>query len=448
MSQLDPARLAASLADLAPVSRYWVAYSGGLDSEVLLCALSEARDRLAGELVAVHVDHGLHPESGRWADRCRARCAELGVTCEVRRFQLAPMRGESLEALAREARYGAFVDLLGSGDLLLTAHHRDDQAETLLLALLRGSGVQGLAAMPRRMPLGAGRLVRPLLDLPRSALIDFAASRGLEWIEDPSNAARTFDRNYLRHEVLPLLHARWPSCSATLARSAGHCAEAADLLDTLADRTLVELGGQRPGTLSVRGLMGLDRAQSANLLRRWLRLRGFRPPDSRHLARILDEVLVARPDANPQVAWSGCEIRRYRDDLFALDPLPQLPASRQVLSWSIGAGAASLDLPEPLGRLEWQPVAGGRMPRNLEVRFGRTASSCRRAAGRPSRTLKALFQEIGLPAWLRSYVPLVFDGETLVAVAGLCVCQTIEGAPLGGQVRWIGHPWENWLPGA
>ncbi|EXJ13767.1 tRNA lysidine(34) synthetase TilS [Imhoffiella purpurea] len=446
MPKLDPARLADALSELDSVRRCWVAYSGGLDSEVLLTALSEVRERLPGELAAVHVDHGLHPRSAVWASRCRTRCEVLGLTCEVRPLGLRPIPGESLEALAREARYDAFVDLLDPDDLLLTAHHQDDQAETLLLALLRGGGVQGLASMPRILPLGAGRLVRPLLGLPRAALMDFADARGLDWIQDPSNDHLSFDRNYLRHRVMPLLRARWPSCAATLSRSAGHCAEAADLVDELADRVLADIPGGRPGTLSIRALLDLGRPLRAGVVRRWLKLGGFRPPDSRHLARILDEMLVARADANPQVLWSGCEVRRYRDDLFVLQPLPRAPAPDSALPWSIGQGTHSLQLPEPLGRLEWRPEAAGSGGRRLRVGFGRSTLTCRSSAGRPSRALKKLFQDAGIPGWLRAYVPLVFEGETLIAIAGVCACAPDEGASAGAEIRWTGHPWEAWLP--
>ncbi|HYN76777.1 MAG TPA: tRNA lysidine(34) synthetase TilS, partial [Lamprocystis sp. (in: g-proteobacteria)] len=226
------------LADFAPAGRIWVAYSGGLDSTALLHAAGAVREHLPGALWAVHIDHGLSPESRRWGEHCRAVSAGLGVAFHCRRVELKPVPGESLEAVARAARYGELAALLGPGDLLLTAHHQDDQAETLLLALLRGSGVHGLAAMPFAVDLGLGHLVRPLLGVSRADLGRYAHTRGLTWVDDPSNRESAMDRNYLRNRVMPLLRERWPAVSATLSRSAGHCAAAADLVDLAAAREL------------------------------------------------------------------------------------------------------------------------------------------------------------------------------------------------------------------
>ncbi len=360
-------------------------------------------------------------------------------------------RRERRGACTRRALSGTSPTCWTLIDLLLTAHHLDDQAETLLLALLRGSGVHGLAAMPFEAPLGAARLVRPLLDVTRAALAAYARKQGLIWIEDPSNSVTALDRNYLRHEVLPLLHARWPACATTLARSAGHCAEAAELTDRLADDTLPHLNGDYPGTLAIPGLTRLDRPLQKAVLRRWLRRRGFIAPDTRQLARILDEVLPARVDANPLVAWPGCEVRRYRRDLFALSPLPDPPSTRLSLSWRIGPTSRPLLLPNGLGELEWQPADANRNASATEragaealiVRFGQRGLTCRPSAAGQTRSLKKLFQEAGIPAWLRPYVPLVFVGNTLLAIAGVCRCHGAESLALpSGEPCWLGHGWE------
>ena len=442
--------LAETLSALRPFADCWVAYSGGLDSTVLLHAAAVVRESMPGALRAVHVDHGLHPDASLWSAHCRRSCDALGVPLTLRCLHLAPPSGTSLEAMAREARYRAFEALLGPGDLLLTAHNQDDQAETLLLALLRRSGVHGLAGMPRAAGFGPGRLVRPFLEVPRVALAEYARARRLSWVDDPSNDVVRMDRNYLRHRVIPILRTRWPAVSETLARSAGHCAEAAQLADGLAADLLANCAGAHPGTLDIPTLSELDRVRRKAVLRLWLRRRGFSLPDTRHLARILDEVLPAGSDADPMVAWSGCEVRRYRRDLFALTPLPGIPIGLRM-RWAPEGIGAVLDLPHGLGRLRWPDSAGApECARStvgaLTVRFGSTGQFCRPGAAAHRRPLKKLFQEAGVPRWLRPYVPLVFAGETLIAVAGVsgCVGEEADRRMLGCP-EWIGHPWVDFV---
>jgi len=433
MPELSPDALLPALTATPAPPRLWIAYSGGLDSHVLLHACAALRGRLGGELRAVHLDHGLHPDSPGWAAHCRGICEALEVPLTVWRLRVVVNPGDSLEAVARAARYAALAELLGPDEVVATAQHRDDQAETLLLALLRGSGVHGLAAMPACSALGAGRLLRPLLGFDRADLQAYAERHGLEWIEDPSNADPGLDRNFLRHRVLPALRGRWPAAAATLARSAGHCAEAAGLIDVAADGQLAVLAGSRPGTLSVTGLRVLEPAPARAVVRRWLAVGGFRRPDRRRLGRVLDEVLPARADADPLVAWDGCEVRRYRDDLFALAPLPA-PPPEQAIAWD---GIGPLALPNGLGRLV--PATGaGAAPSDLTVLIGSRSGPplrCQRPGG-PSRSLKDLFQQAGVPPWLRIHVPLLRRGGHLVAVAGVARCG--ESPP---ALTWEGHPW-------
>lgn len=446
VSGFHPASLIAQLQPFAGSSRTWIAFSGGLDSTVLLAAAASVRARLPGELRAIHVDHGLHPQSAHWAESCRALCERLGVPLEIRRLALSPGRGESLEAVARDARYRLFATLLGPGDPMLTAHNQDDQAETLLLALVRGSGVQGLAAMPSVAPLAAGYLVRPLLSIDRASLSAYAREQGLRWIEDPSNASDLFDRNYLRHQVMPLLRERWPAMAATLSRSARHCAEAVVLVEELAAQTLTRLAGTHPGALSIPDLLDLERPRCKAVMRHWLNGLGFAAPDAKRLDRILDEVLAARPDADPLVAWAGCEIRRYRKDLFALAPLPTAPSGSLDLAWTIQGGCGELELPLGLGCLSWldPDVVSSTWHRTLAVRFGSAGVVCRSRVVGASRPLKALYHESGVPGWLRGYVPLVFEEARLLAVAGVSTCgQPDDTAGSGGVLRWSGHPWES-----
>lgn len=416
--------------------RFWVAYSGGVDSHVLL-HLAAAHPALSGRLRVVHCDHGLHADSAAWAAHCAAVCAGLGVPLTTRRLALSPGRGESPEAVARAARYAAFAELLQPGDWLATAHHQDDQAETLLLALLRGSGVHGLAAMPRRAPLGAGELVRPLLDQTRATLLAYAGAHDLHWLEDPSNADTRHDRNLLRARVLPLLRGRWPAADATLARAAAHCAEAAGLIDALADGLLPGLAGAGPGTLSVRGLLALPDEQGRAVVRRWLALAGHRPPATDRLRRVFTELLPARADRAPLVAWAGCELRRHRDDLFALTPLPP-PPPPGPWSWT---GAGAFHLPGGLGELLWVgatdgagTLAGEPGP-DVQVGFARAGLGGSRVRGSP-RSLTGVFQANHIPPWLRGHVPLLFQGGELLGPVGI-------PCPQAPPVVWRGHPWTH-----
>jgi tRNA(Ile)-lysidine synthase len=451
MAVFSPSGLLPALDPFPQTSRVWVAFSGGLDSSVLLQALAALREIRRLDLAAIHVDHGLSPHASAWAGHCHQVCAGLDVPLTVRRLDLRRRPGESLEALAREARYAILRQAAGPGDLVLTAQHQDDQAETLLLALLRGSGVKGLAAMPAVARLGDAWLLRPLLGYARTELLAFANAQGVQWIEDPSNGDPDFDRNFLRGQVLPVLASRWPACAASLSRSAAHCAEAQGLVEVLAAREIAQIGGSRPGTLSLAGLAAREPALQAAVLRHWISGLGLPPPNSRHLERIRGEVMKARPDRGPLVAWPGGEARRYRDDLYVMAPLPPVPGFL-VLAWRRG----ELALPAGLGRLRL--LAGGGevldpdacWPSGLEARFGAAAPSCR-PVGRPHhRRLKHLFQEAGIPPWLRGYVPCLFDGVQLVSVGGLWHC-TRTGEAAGPLIHWAGgirdHPGLVWKQG-
>jgi len=440
------AALLRQLQDLPPAPRYWVAYSGGRDSHVLLHAMAGLRGRYPAELRAVHTDHALHPEASAWGEHCRRVCAELGVSLELLRLNLCRRSGESLEALARNARYRAFSGVLGPGDLLLTAHHQDDQAETLMLQLLRGSGPSGLAAMPSLAELTPGRLGRPLLGFSRDQLAVYARQEGLAWIEDPSNGESGFDRNFLRHEVFPVLLRRWPRLSKTLARSARHCAEAQSLIDQLARSDLRAARDDRPGVLSLATLRELPPSRCRALLRHWFREQGFQVPDTARMGRILGEVLSAAGDRMPRVHWEGAEVRRYRGGLYLLRPLPPHDPGLR-LDWD---GISPLRLPAALGVLGTRPSRGGGIdaelwrPSALQVGFRRGGERCRPAGRKHTRSLKTLLQEHGVVPWMRDRIPLVFLHGKLAAVGDLWVCEEFRARAGGDGLELCWDRREYW----
>jgi tRNA(Ile)-lysidine synthase len=419
----SPQSLAARLEGLPPVRRFWLAYSGGCDSHVLLHAAAELRRRGAlTELHAVHVDHGLQAASGEWARHCAAVCAELQVPFTLLKIDARAKAGESPEAAARHARYRAIAELMQSGDCLLTAHHRDDQAETLLLQLLRGGGPHGLAAMPDVSAFAAGLHARPLLAFSRDDLRRYAQQQPLRWIDDPSNGYAGFDRNFLRMSVMPLLRERWPAAARLLSRGAVHQAEAAQLLDELAAQDL-RACREEDGALRISSLLALAEARQRNVLRYWLKDLGFKLPDTVRLAHLQREVLHAAPDRAPEVHWQGVTVRRYRDRLLALAPQGD-SLETAVLSWDI---ARPLHLPDGT-LLKAVPSRGAGVKSALcaqqpvTVRYRRGGERCRPAPRASTRALKKLFQEAGVAPWERERIPLIYVGERLAAVAGHWVC--------------------------
>ena len=434
----SPASLLQQLQRHPAMPAYWVAYSGGLDSSVLLHALHTCAGRLHVSIGAVHVNHGLQARAAEWEAYCRQVCEALGVRYVSLPVDAAAAPGESPEAAARAARYAALRDWLPAGHCLLTAQHRDDQAETLLLQLLRGSSVHGLAAMPELNAFGSGLHLRPLLDYSRSDLHVWALASGLTWIEDPSNRDTAFDRNFLRAGVLPVLRQRWPAAASSLARSAGHCAEAADLIGQLAELDLQHVRGRHPDTLSVAGLESLPAARCRNVLRHWMRAHTGTFPPAVILAHVLHDVLASRHDAEPCVRCGDHEVRRYRDALYLL-PRQTASVQPEELSWSL---SAPLPLPRAGGVLRVTPATGcgirqSLLPANgVRVCWRQGGERCRPAGRRHHHSLKKLFQAHAIPPWERARIPLIYIGDELAAVAGLWVCEPFQAGPTDAGL-WI-----------
>jgi len=407
-----------------------LALSGGLDSTVLLHALAADPAVRARGLRALHVDHGLHPQSAAWGEACAANCRKLGVPLAIVRVEVRP-DGDGPEAAARRARHAAFAQALQPGEVLVTAHHRDDQAETVLLRLLRGAG-DGLAAMRPLRPFAAGWLWRPLLGLPREVLESHARAHARHWVEDPSNASDSHDRNFLRHHVLPRLHERWPQAGAALARSAALLATQADLLAGEDARRLAQVQGIDPQTLSVAALMGEPPAWRARLLRAWLAGLGLPPLPTDAIDTIERELLPARPDASACFEWSGAIIHRWRDLLHAGPAQAPLPAD-----WSAAwTGEAPLALPTG-DTLALEPPRRFDAPLRVHARLGGERLVL---PGRTHHTeLKHALQDLGIPPWERARLPLLTSPDgTLLAAADLLLSAPLADwlARHATRLRW------------
>ena len=428
------AAVAAAVATLAehvdPQARVAVALSGGLDSMVLLDALCALVARHPLTLSAIHVNHGISPNADRWAEFCAAQCALRNVSLITHRVQVERKRGESLEALARAARYECLQS--SPADAIVLAHHADDQAETLLLQLLRGAGPHGLAAMPAYRP-GRPALLRPLLELERVTLRTYAEARALAWVEDESNDDRRHARNFLRHEIAPLLAARFPGYPETLVRAARHQTEAIELADALARidaAGIVDAGG-----LARASLRALSPARARNVLRWFLRSHGLRPPTEARLAEMLRQLERAAPDARTRIAHDGAEIGCHRERIVVHTPA----AAAFVQPWE---GQREIELPG--GTLRFEPAQGAGLAaaklaqRAVTLRSRSGGERIRLAADRPTRALKKLLQEAQIPPWERESLPLVWAGDELAAVPGVGIALAYQAGAgeAGFRLEW------------
>jgi tRNA(Ile)-lysidine synthase len=386
----------------------------------------------------------LHPKAPDWAEECQRFCRELNVPLHSETVEIDAGRGTGPEAAARSARYGVFERLLLRDECLLTAHHQDDQVETVLLRLLRGSGPQGLGGIPGDSRFGEGWLCRPLLDLSRQALIDYADAAGLVWHDDPSNTDIDFDRNYLRHEILPLLRKRWPGLGNTVGRAARLCAEAVTLLDLQADNDSREI--EHEGSLSLVGLRRLTPARQRNVIRRVLHRRGLQAPSEIRLQTGLQQLISARPDRQPLVCWGRIQVRRYRDRLFLLDfdPAAASEALPCRYEWD---GRGTIDMGPVRGRLNLVQDRAGAVviphgADSIVVKFRQGGERIKNANHRHHKTLKNLFQQRGILPWMRGHVPLLYIHDRLFAVGDLWVAgDAVVGTDNPGyRIVWEDHP--------
>src|SRR6266852_1311908 len=426
-----PERVAAVLAPkIFPGAHLALGLSGGLDSVALLSILLELAPALKFSLRAVHVNHGISPNAARWAEFCTGLCARLRIPLQLETVDIVPYRDLGLEGAARRSRYEAFARV--DADFVVLAQHCDDQAETLLL--------RRLAAMSplRAIPGTRARLLRPLLAVSRAEIETFARLRGLEWVEDESNADTIRRRNFLRHDVFPLLERQFPGARATIARAAAHLAEARELLDEMA-RTDFERCAGTEG-VDVADLQGLGEARAKNLLRHWCETKNIEPLSAARTGELLRQLKESRADARIGFAVPGWKFLRYREKLY-LRRASETVGRNLCEVWDGGNALPMLSLG---GVLKFKPEEGRGLSL-AKLRAGRVTVSLRQGGerlrldtNRPRRTLKNLFQERGIPPWRRDCLPLIFCGDELVSVPGIgdaCQFRAAPGEP-GLIVAW------------
>lgn len=467
--------------ELLSAARIFVAYSGGMDSHVLLHLvvrwfkglelqgqeLQDSESAVLPPLAAVHINHHLSPFADRWQSHCMDQASGLEVPCltfsvEVDRTQ------SSVEQAARHARYGVFEELLEPEDLLLMAHHGDDQAETVLYRLLRGSGAQGLAGIPVFRPLGQGMLLRPLLSVARSALNTYGRSHQLNWVEDESNADMRFDRNYIRQQILPQLAKRWPDYVSRIQTSGARCQDASDINQSVASEDMLSVAErqERLGwSISLCSLSLLSPLRQNNLLRHWVNGHGIDAPNKQVLDTLQNCLIDAKSDAMPIVPIpTRCdgmvrqaEFRRFNGRLYLL-PAGHI-AQQQMNSVNTADAQQKLFIDGEKALLQSQSISlfnGSSLlleqgqgvcalqrdrldSGTVTVSFRQGGERCHPAGRSAANSLKKLFQEYGLEPWLRSLVPLIYDSGELMAVAGLWVCEGYQAEPgsTGLVIDWV-----------
>ncbi len=422
---IKPQHIVEFLKPFAPIKRIVIGYSGGVDSHVLLhlcAALPELRPRVT----AVYIHHGLQAVADDWAVHCQRTAEALGVAFMAIPVNARAGLGQSPEEAARNARYAAFRTLIGAGDVLMFAQHRQDQLETVLLQLFRGSGLQGLSGMPNHIKFGAGWLLRPLLEASQQAVLDYAHTYQLQWVEDPSNLSNAYDRNFLRNSIVPLLKQRWPALDKTVARSAGHCQEAGQWLSVIAEQQFAAVFDQARQALSIPQLLALPEPAQRWVIRHWYGHLHLKMPSQAFMGRIFAEVIHAQASGNPQLLGQGHCLRRYRDTLYCL-PMQAESLQPADLPPAITWVDKQTPLILPDGNcLQGAPATSGILrsvwqQADIVIQFRRGGEKITLPKRTGSHCLKKLYQEAAIPPWQRPLMPLVYLNGQLAAVGALWI---------------------------
>lgn len=411
-----------TLLDKVSSTKLCVALSGGLDSIVLLHALAGLQSQRSWQLRALHVNHHLQQDADDWARQCADWCTQLKLPCKQLDVQVNDIRQQGVEAAAREVRYAALCVELQTDEVLLTAHHADDQLETVLIALMRGAGLDGLAAMPELTRFGIGWHARPLLGFTRDDLQAWATAQRLSYSSDPSNAHRRFDRNFLRHEVIPLLKQRWPAAAITGSRATSHLSEAKSLLDACLETDLSDSCKDR--TLNIEALCVMPEARRRAVIRHWLKNNDVVMPATRVLHSLMHDLLSGDDSRAPCTCWGDHAVYRFGGRLY----LEQRHQPERVMDSLLWDWHSPLTLPFDLGQLLLTPGAGhetapglsiDRLPPQLTVSFRQGGERIKLPREPFHRELKKLMNDAGILPWWRGRIPLIYAADQLVAVADI-----------------------------
>lgn len=440
-----------SLSDKFPCHTFIVAFSGGVDSQALLHLIADVKANcdISNDLLACHVNHGLSENSNDWQVFAQQQCDNLGITFKAVSVEVENKQRTSWEAQARDARYDALLSLAAKFEnaIILTGHHNDDQIETFLLAMKRGAGIKGLSSIAEISSRQGVIIARPLLTFSRAEIEQYAQEQELKWIEDESNSDTTFDRNFLRHDVVPILKARWPAIGKTIGRSAQHCSESQLLLDELAAEDLSKCLKNK-GMLDVSALLNLSRPRFNNLIRYYLELRDMLMPSAKQLEQLYSQ-LTAADDKTPAVSVGKHVFRRFGGALYLTKHFESVSGHEIDITEMVTAlgssetGKQIIELPDALGSITFienapctevpsdgnqsalkefriiRPVQGTK----ISIRFRHHNPSCWPDFRQKRRPLKKVLQELSIAPWQRKRLPLLYYDEELVAVVGYFVCK-------------------------
>jgi tRNA(Ile)-lysidine synthase len=430
MSILNTLKQQLSVEPLLSASHIVVAYSGGVDSHVLLHALHNIRqiEQLNFQISAIHIHHGLSQHADQWQTHCRQVCSQLNIAFQTTNVSVAVLPRQSLEAQAREVRYNNIIDLAPANSQVVLGQHQDDQLETFVLQLKRGAGPKGLSAMNRawvsNYPLQEGKQVgffRPLLDVKQHVILDYAQQHNLQWCEDESNQNTNFDRNFLRHDVLPILQHRWPEIAGSVARSAALCAEQQSLLDEICEEKLKQIKSTT-NSLHLPALKNLSQPWLHQLVRFWLSELDIQSPSMAVLNQLKPEVLDAADDATPILRWQGWQFRRFDQHLFVIR------AGREKITFNeVWQQQKVLQLPNKQGQLNFTQLIDVQSE-NIEgltvnpslgpiiIRSGGYSVRFRPQGSHHSKPIKQWFKQWKVAPWLRDSVLLVIQNEEVIGL--------------------------------
>ena len=388
---------------------FLIAYSGGCDSTALLYFAKQIAKKNKINIRAIHVNHNLNKESKKWENHCKEFCKEINVELYIENINIILKPGDSIEEKAREERYFSIYSQMGKKTLMMTAHHGDDQAETFLYQLFRGSGAKGLSSMPRIKKIKKGFHLRPFLAFNKKTLEDFLESKTLSYIEDQSNNNTDFSRNFIRKEILPDIKKKWPSCASTISRSAKNISESYKLNEDLAMIDIQNFLINNICKLNI-SVRSLDEYRCNNVIRYWISKNNYRMPSSEQMNSIYSNVINAGKDKVPFFLCSEYEIRRHNDYIEIMLPLKKHDPSI-IYKWKYMENLIITNLSLNLSWNDLEKRFGRKIAYDVEVRFRKSGENIKLYNSKKS--LKDHMREINMPPWKRDRTPLIYIDKEL-----------------------------------